>query len=149
MTAQHAEDIRNRRDEAREESDRSVRLPIRYRDAETMMAFFPLPTRNVRALLPSPQLRPVEAVPGYAVLAFVAFEYRDTDIGPYNEVAVCVPVLYNSPLNLPLVPLLLEKSYPGLGFYVHHLPVTTDIACRAGRTALPRPMALPLHRPFD
>jgi len=114
-----------------------------------MMAFFPLPTRNVRALLPSPQLRPVEAVPGYAVLAFVAFEYRDTDIGPYNEVAVCVPVLYNSPLNLPLVPLLLEKSYPGLGFYVHHLPVTTDIACRAGRTALPRPMALPLHRPFD
>lgn len=27
-----------------------------------------------------------------------------------------------------------DKSYPRLGFYVHHLPVTTEIANRAGRS---------------
>ena len=110
-----------------------VTLPIRYWDAESMMAFFPLPTQQVKGLLPSPQMKPVEVVPGYAVVSFVAFEYRDTDIGPYNELGICFPILFNNPVSLPFVPLLFDKSYPRLGFYVHHLPVTTEIANRAGR----------------
>ena len=130
MASIYAEDLlRERSDEQRE----PVTLPIHYRDAESMMAFFPLPTGHVKGLLPKPQMRPVEVVPGYAVVALIAFEYRDTDIGAYNELGICFPILFNSPFSIPFVPLLLEKSYPRLGFYVHHLPVTTQIACRAGR----------------
>jgi len=127
MAATYAEEL------SRTEPSTPVTLPIRYRDAESMMAFFPLPTRHVKGLLPCPKMKPVEVVPGYALLALVAFEYRDTDIGPYNELGICFPILYNNPVSLPFLPMLFEKRYPRLGFYVHHLPVTTDVACRAGR----------------
>lgn len=133
MRANVAEDLTKRRTVVRTEPSRHVNLPIRYRDAESMMAFFPLPTRHVRGLLRSPRMRPVEVVPGYSVVAFAAFEYRDTDIGPYNEFGICFPILYKNPLSIPLLPVLFEKSYPRLGFYIQHLPVTTEIACRAGR----------------
>ncbi len=130
MASIYAEDFLKERPAEQAES---VALPIHYRDAESMMAFFPLPVRHVKALLPAPGMRPVEVVPGYAVLALIAFEYRDTDIGPYNELGICFPILFKSPLSIPFVPLLLEKNYPRLGFYVHRLPVTTQVACRAGR----------------
>lgn len=110
-----------------------IRLPIRYREAEAVMAFFPAPTPRIREILPSDKVRPVEAAPGRSLLAVVAFEYRDTDIGPYNELGICVPILFRSPIAPPLVPLALEKWYPRLGFYIHHLPVTTDIARWGGR----------------
>lgn len=133
MRANVAEDLTRERTTKEAESSRSVNLPIRYRDAESMMAFFPLPTRHVRRLLRSPRMRPVEVVPGFAVAAFAAFEYRDTDIGPYNEFGICFPILYKNPVSVPFLPVIFEKSYPRLGFYIQHLPVTTEIACRAGR----------------
>jgi hypothetical protein len=111
---------------------REITLPIHYRDAEAIMAFFPVPSTKAAELLPTKRFRLVEVFPGTSVLAVVAFEYRDTDVGPYNELGLCFPVLYNSRFPIPLVPLLLEKWYPGLGFYIHHLPVTTEIAWRAG-----------------
>jgi Acetoacetate decarboxylase (ADC) len=133
MPVLYAEDLTKIQPEGEPEPSFPVTLPIRYRDAESMTAFFPLPTRHVRGLLPSPQMKPVEVVPGYSVVAFVAFEYPDTDIGPYNELGMCFPILFKNPLSLPFLPMLFEKRYPRLGFYVHHLPVTTDVANRAGR----------------
>ncbi|MEW6440240.1 MAG: acetoacetate decarboxylase family protein [bacterium] len=114
--------------------DRKVELelPVRYRDAEAMLAFFPLPTREALERLPTKRFRPVEIVPGTSLIAVAAFEYRDTDIGPYNELAVCFPILHNPRVALPALPLLLESNYPGMGLYIHHLPVTTEIAWRAG-----------------
>jgi len=96
------------------------------------MAFFPLPTREVTRLLPTERFRPVEVVPGTSLVSIVAFEYRDTDIGPYNELGICYPILFQPRFPLPLLPLLLERRYPGLGFYIQHLPVTTEVARRAG-----------------
>jgi len=64
------------------------------------------------------------------------FEYRDTDIGPYNELAISV--VLNEPHFLPNLPgraLLSGMMHRQMHAWVWHLPVTTEIA-RAGGVEL-------------
>ncbi|MCL4558725.1 MAG: acetoacetate decarboxylase family protein [Deltaproteobacteria bacterium] len=114
-------------------SEREVQLPILYYDVSAFASSFTVPTRLIKGILPSKHMRPAEILPGRSVVTIAAFEYRDTSVGPYNEVGITIPVLLDPIINLPVLPLLLEKRYKKLGFYVHHLPVTTKVAHDAGR----------------
>jgi len=67
-----------------------------------------------------------------ALLGIAAFNYVDTSIGPYGEVAVVIPVVHRR-RPLPLLPALMEASYPGFGNLVLHLPVTGLKPRDAGR----------------
>lgn len=106
-------------------------LPIRYFETSTMLAAFPASTRKLQLLTPAP-LRVVELWPGRAPVGFMCFEYTKTTVGPYGEVGVAWPVVLDRPAP-PLLPMLAETRWPGLGWWIHRLPVTTDIALRAGR----------------
>jgi len=114
-------------------SERDVELPIRYFETSTMGAAFSASAERLQQLTPQP-LRVVETWPGHAPLGIVCFDYTRTDIGAYGEVAITWPVVDSRRKQPPLLPLLLERRWPGLGFWVHHLPVTTQIANHAGRT---------------
>ncbi len=111
-----------------------VRLPVRYLDWTWMGALFPAPIAKVQGLLPTNRLKPILLFPGIALVAVAAFEYRKiTDIEPYNEFTIAVPVQYESAVNLPgwpivFHPLLSPQRYTKIGMYVHHLPVTTRAA---------------------
>jgi hypothetical protein len=110
-----------------------IGLPIRYYDWALMMAHFPAPTSAVRELLPSDRLKPAQLRPGTAILSMVAMEYRQiADLAPYNEFAIMVPALYEPAINIPALPLLLPQWFGRLGFYIHHLPVTTQQAFEGG-----------------
>lgn len=93
-------------------------LPIRYFAAAHVMMFFAVDMERARALLPSKQFEPLPNEQGKA-LALVGFwDYHDTSIGPYNESTIALMV-----------------THPGFdqpGVYVCSLPVSTEIACRAG-----------------
>lgn len=109
-----------------------VELPQRYYDWSFVMTHFPAPTRRVRELLPDDRLVPVEMVPGLAVITLAAFEYRKmATLRPYNEFAIMVPVRYEPERNVPFLPLLCPDRYE-VGFWVHHLPVTTEEARAVG-----------------
>ncbi len=96
-----------------------------------MAAAWAVPAAGLRALTPAP-LRVVELWPGWAPLAIGGFDYARTTVGAYGEVGVSWPVVpHRAP---PLLPLLGESRWPGMGWWVHHLPVTTEIAHRAGRS---------------
>jgi hypothetical protein len=111
---------------------RRVELPQRYYDWSFMMAHFPAPTRRVRHLLPDDRLTAVEIAPGIAMVSLAAFEYRKmATLEPYNEFAIMVPVRYEPDWNIPLLPLLCPDHYE-VGFWVHHLPVTTEEARDVG-----------------
>ena len=87
---------------------------------------------RLRQLMPDPRFCPARLAPGLGAVAVTCFEYRDTDIGPYNELAISV--VLNEPWFLPNVPgraLLASLRRRQLHAWVHHLPVTTEIA-RAG-----------------
>ena len=111
-----------------------IRLPVRYYDWSWMGALFSAPAEKVQQLLPSEKLKPLLLMPGSAMVAFAAFEYRKiADVEPYNEFAIAVPVQYEPAVNvpgLPLVfhPLLSPQRYRKVGMYVLHLPVTTPAA---------------------
>jgi hypothetical protein len=93
-------------------------LPIRYFDARCVIAEFSIP----RALA-ADALRPFGVQPagagGGATALFGCFQYRDSDLGPYNEVGLSIPATAPG------------DSEPAL--YVLHLPVTTAETDRIGR----------------
>jgi len=100
-----------------------VRFPVRYFDWSSITAAFPAPADKVREALPSDKLKPVQVTPGIATVALIAMEYRAVEgLAPYNEFAVMVPVMYETSANVPGLP----------GYYVLHMPVTTEEARLAG-----------------
>jgi hypothetical protein len=110
------------------------KLPIFYYDNTSMTAIFTASTSKVKEYLPHPDMRLLEFVPGRCLVVFTAFEYRNTDIGPYNEFSIACLVRFRQ-FQIPLLSVarhLLTRSFPA---YIWHLPVTTEIA-RAGGVGL-------------
>ncbi len=107
--------------------DRMGKLPVFYYDNTALSLIMTGATRAIKALLPHPDMHPLELYPGRALVAFNAFEYRDSDIDPYGEFSISFPISFA------------RRSWPGLGVlrrwrqdcfesYVWQLPVTTEIA---------------------
>lgn len=107
-------------------------VPIIYRDVFAVAGIFVAPTPSLRELLPTSKLVPAEVFPGKGLLAVMAFDYRDTSIGPYKELAVAVPVRYRPRFNPPLVPPLRMAVSFSYEAFVWQLPVTTEAALHAG-----------------
>jgi hypothetical protein len=96
-----------------------VALPIRYVDNRCLAATFLTDLERAARILEGTGLVAVPQEDGKAVVVFLCWEYRQTDIGPYNEVALTV--LSVAPLD------------PVPAIYVADLPVTTEVANRAGQ----------------
>ena len=112
---------------------RTVRLPVEVRDASTMFATFVVPSAAARRLFPQSEIRLAEIFPGRGLMSIAAVEYRDNDLGRYNEVAVAFPVRHGPGRPWPLVGMALDFARHRGGVYIHRLPVTTSFSCSAGR----------------
>ena len=111
---------------------RQVTLPVHYRRADVFMAIFPARYRWLKDRLPD-GLRPLWLGSDRAPLAVTAFNYLESSIDPYGEVAILIPCTRGAALP-GLVVSALDSLYPGFGFFVMHLPVTSDIADVLGRS---------------
>jgi hypothetical protein len=110
--------------------DRTINVPLFYYDVAATGVAFLTPLDRIRALLPSPRMHPLRVTPWHGMTTINAYEYRDCDIGPYNEVAIGFPVTIDKPS--PVFTGLLRKLAGIPKVYVHQLPVTTGIARDAG-----------------
>ncbi len=109
-------------------------FPILYYDATALLLFYWCDPEPARALLEGTGLAPIRFFNGKALAGMGWYEYRKTDIGPYNEVGLAVAAAPEGRLpRLPLLQFLRRSASRALGFYIIDLPVTTDIACAAGR----------------
>jgi hypothetical protein len=101
-----------------------VHIPIFYRDLTSISVYLLAPLDKVRSLLPSKRMHPFRVTPRHSIMTISAFEYRDTDVGPYNQVSIGIPFLLDriSPLFMGL--LHPPPEIPMI--YVLHLPVTTE-----------------------
>jgi len=95
------------------------RLPIRYFDVQGLVATFLTDMDRATELLKGTGLLAVPQEDGKAVVVLGSYEYRKTDLGPYNEVGLGV--------------LAVAPGDPIPANYVVHLPVNTAVANRAGR----------------
>ncbi|MCL7453644.1 MAG: acetoacetate decarboxylase family protein [Anaerolineae bacterium] len=109
-----------------------VDLPVMYYRDDSFMGIFAADYEPVRTLLPSQDLYPVTLPDGRATIAIFAFNYLETGIGPYGEIAIALPCTHGQQASA-LLPLVLESRYPGWGAFVLHLPVTSLVARDAGR----------------
>jgi hypothetical protein len=109
---------------------RAFNLPVFYYDVTAVMAGFLTPLEKVQALMPSPRMKPLRATPWNAVTIISCFEYRDSDAGPYNEVAIAFPFTLDK--SAPVLTGLLGEIKRGPLAYVYKLPVTTEIAYQFG-----------------
>jgi Acetoacetate decarboxylase (ADC) len=95
------------------------RLPVRYFDNRGLIATFLTDLDRATELLKGTGLQAVPQEDGKAVALLGCFEYRKTDLGPYNEVG--------------LVVLAVAPGDPIPANYVANLPVNTAVSDRAGR----------------
>lgn len=115
-----------------------VELPL---SVECSMAggLFPASYDGLRERLPSDRLSPVRIAPRTGVVALVAIDYHRTDVGPYEEFGVIVPVAEAGSRERAVSSgssvrdALSRLSDLSVGGYVTYLPVTTEASVALGR----------------
>jgi hypothetical protein len=110
--------------------ERSIFVPVFYYDCMRMDALFLAPKRKLMALMPSSRMHPLNITPKHGIVTISTMEFRDSDIGPYNEVAISIPFTMDK--VAPPFTGILRKSPEEPSLYIHQLPVTTEIARDAG-----------------
>ncbi len=109
-----------------------IEFPILYYDCRWINAIFTARTSKLNKILPHPNFKPVEIWPGRSMLGITVFEYRDSSIGPYNEIAFVIPIKFPPGFVFPgltVISMMRKNVFP---LYIHHLSVTIDISVKAG-----------------
>lgn len=109
----------------------SGKLPVFYYDNTSMTVTYTASTSKIKKYLPHKDMHPVEIFPGTCVVGFTAFEYRKTDIDPYNEFSISILITFGrkSIPGLSLLNNLMKKDFTA---FIWHLPVTTEKARYGG-----------------
>jgi hypothetical protein len=99
---------------------RDVRMPVVVRDASAGSAMFMVPAAAAQTLVPGDAFRVIETEGGETQLVLVMVDYRDNDLGDYDEVGI---VLFVRPADAGL---------EAAGSYIHRLPVNQSFTQEAG-----------------
>lgn len=111
--------------------EHGILSPLFFHDLSAISLVFNASSAAVRPLLPDRRLKPVELLPGRCLVMIGALQYRDSELGPYNEIVVAFPVAQG---DAPLP--ALDAAWRGLGrtvsAYIWQMPVSTEVAWRVG-----------------
>ena len=100
-------------------------FPTFYANVTCAQAIFLCDYEKAKAMLPHSSMTPVRMPGGRALVAFSCYRYPDVmHIGPYNEVAMTIPVLVEPKLDLPVLPMI-TPWFSSLGYFVFNMPVTS------------------------
>jgi hypothetical protein len=114
---------------------RDVRLPVVVRHATSGQASFLVSAAAARKLIPGPGLDVAEVLPGRALCSIAVIDYRDNDLGDYNEVSIALFVRESAkPAGIPWLGNAVDMVRGRLGTFIVHLPVDQSFTCDAGRT---------------
>ncbi len=91
-----------------------------YRFRNCIGAFFEMPTADARRILPS-HLQPMELQHTRSILAVMAFDFTDSEVGPYEELVLSVIVP-------PAV--VAGKPLPRAAFYPFIVGTSTEVSRR-------------------
>jgi hypothetical protein len=114
--------------------NRKVTLPVVVRDASSATATYLVPARAAQALVGGDDLAVAEVAPGRTLFTVGVIDYRDNDLGDYNEVSIVFFVHPRKRGHLPgrlaNVGAFFRSRLPT---YIHRLPVNQSFTCAAGR----------------
>ena len=112
-----------------------VEFPVEVRHATTGSATYLVPAGAARRLLPLSEIDVAELLPGKALFSLAIIDYRDNDLGDYNEVSVALFVRpRDRSAGIPYLGTMIDLVRNRLGTYIVHLPVNQSFTCEAGST---------------
>jgi hypothetical protein len=103
-----------------------LHVPVFYQHIMNMSVSFLAPIERIMEILPSKRLRPYRITPWHAALNITTYRYHESDLGPYNEVSISIPVTIDE--ETPIFTGILRKMPKIPQTFSLHLPVTTEIA---------------------
>ncbi|MBI3097316.1 MAG: acetoacetate decarboxylase family protein [Planctomycetes bacterium] len=109
-----------------------AKAPLFFRDLHLMAGVFTADLAAARSLMPTPRHHPLSLVPRRAVAAVHCMEYRETDIGPYNEVSLSVAIAWGRPPRLGSASLSRAVLTGKYHAQILSLPVNTEPALWGG-----------------
>jgi hypothetical protein len=113
---------------------RTVTIPCVVRDASSATATWLVPTRAARALLPTSDLEIAQVLPGRGLLSIACIDYRENDLGDYDEVSVAFFVRKRGATRgVSYLATLVDMMRGTLPTHIIHLPVTQSFTCEAGQ----------------
>jgi hypothetical protein len=105
------------------------------RHATVGSATYLVPADAARRLLPGPEIEVAELLPGRALCSLAIIDYKDNDLGDYNEVSIALFVRpRGQPAGIPYLGTMIDLVRNQLGTYIVHLPVNQSFTCEAGST---------------
>jgi len=114
---------------------RTVTMPCIVRDACSATATWLVSSRAAQALLPGPELEIAEVLPGRGLLSIACIDYRDNDLGDYNEVSIAFFVRKRGDRKgIPYLGAAVDMMRGLLPTHIIHLPVNQSFTCEAGCT---------------
>jgi hypothetical protein len=114
---------------------RTVNMPCVVRDACSATATWLVSARAAQALLPGPELEVAEVLPGRGLLSIACIDYRDNDLGDYNEVSIAFFVRKRGDRKgVPYFGAAVDMMRGLLPTHIIHLPVNQSFTCEAGQT---------------
>ncbi len=103
-------------------------FPTFYGDVTCGMGIFLCSYRKAESLVARglhPAIKPVRLTRGRSIIAFSCYEYKNVmGVAPYNEIAMAIPVMVNTPFRPPVLPMMLD-SFSHFGYYIAGMPVTS------------------------
>ena len=112
----------------------TLTMPCIVRDACAATATWIVSSRAAQALLPGSELEIAEIAPRRGLLSVACIDYRDNDLGDYNEVSVALFVRKRGERRtVPYVGTALDMMRGILPTHILHLPVDQAFTCEAGR----------------
>jgi hypothetical protein len=114
--------------------DKEISLPVIVADASMLMNGFLVNAKVAQAMLEGSGFRVVEIFPGKAILQLLAVDYKNNDLGDYNEGAIIFPVLTPGEKKpFPFFGALKRMGNGTIGNFVYRMPVDQEFTTHAGR----------------
>lgn len=111
---------------------RTVQLPVEVREATSAAAMFLVPSSVASRLIPA-QFEIAEVLPGKAICSLAMIDYKDNDLGDYNEFAVAFMVVpKGSRPSIPYLGTMYDLIRGRLASHITHMPVDQSFTRDAG-----------------
>ena len=88
---------------------RNINPPLTYPKLQGVMFFLPISYSRACELI-GKEISPIRISPQKALLGLTIFDFIDSPVGPYREMALTIPVSLNNPFKPSFVPLIFQKT---------------------------------------
>jgi hypothetical protein len=109
----------------------TIELPVVYEDGSLLGLLYAVDATTAQQLIATDLLRPLTLF-GRALALVIAFEYRRTSIGAYNEFGIAILSKCRESRTSAWLALTSPHHVRTAGWFVVNLPVTTELALACG-----------------